>query len=460
MELAQLFKQGKIILRGDSALSNEEFQAYGSDRSNIAAPGHRAVAFPQTTQEVSDLVKFAAAQNIPLVPSGGRTGYSGGAAALDGEIVVSLARMNRVISFDSYLPSLTVQAGMITADLQREAKERGFYFPVDFAAAGSSMVGGNIATNAGGIHVVRYGSIRSWVSGFTVVTGGGETLELRSDTIKNNTGYDLKQLFIGSEGTLGIITEAQMRLCRPPGETRLALFGLSTFDGVLAVFREVFASSRILHAMEFFDAGCLAAVRRHMELPDPFGEQKKFYTLVEFESSSDISNDFSEDFIHRLLIADPGMEAIQAQNSAQKAGLWKYRESISESLGMLHKVYKFDIAIPLDRMESFIGKSRSLLPAGVQPVYFGHLADGNIHMNLLKSGDVKDSDFLTLCKNLEREIFSLVRELSGSVSAEHGIGLLKKEALPFSRSQAQINLMREIKKVFDPVGIMNPGKIF
>jgi len=449
-ELKKIIKKGVLVAPGDSEWP--EFQIYGSDRSSVSGGDPGAVLFPREEEEVLETVTFCCKNKISIVPSGGRTGYSGGAVARSGELVINLRYLDKILSINRFLPSITVQAGVITAAAQAEAKSAGFYYPVDFAASGSSMIGGNIATNAGGIHVVRYGQMREQIIGLRVVDGRGSLLEFQGGLVKNNSGYDLKQLFIGSEGTLGIILSAEVRLVSPPGNLITCLIQAESFERVLEMVSRARSSSLAVHALEFLDERSCLSVQDHLTLPSPFHAASPYYVLLEIESDGEDA--------HILETIAGKNESRVALSREQSALLWKYREGISESLGMLYRVYKFDVSLPLSSAERFIREVKSIFPGEFRYAVFGHLADGNIHLNILCPAGMKEQDFRAACGALEEKVYSLIRSCDGSISAEHGIGLLKKKFLGYSRSQAEILAMKEIKKVFDPAGIMNPGKVF
>ncbi|MCB1177172.1 MAG: FAD-binding oxidoreductase [Leptospiraceae bacterium] len=443
-------------------MDSDTFQSFGIDRTKLFQPEYDILVFPKNTEEVAGLVKYAYENNISIVPSGGRTGYAGGAIAKNKEMVISLNKMDKVIDFDPFFASITVQAGMITQNVHKEAEERGYFFPVDFAATGSSHIGGNVATNAGGVRVVRYGLTRNWVLGMTVVTPTGDILKFNGDILKNNTGYDLKHLFIGSEGTLGIITELTLKLTSIPKDTSVILLAVPEYNKILEIFKESHKSKLPLLAFEFFTERCLGKVMEHLDVNRPFADESPFYVLMEFEISDEADNDYLFEILENVTNLELIMDGSVAQNSNQKKTFWKYREGISESLSILHTVHKNDISLPLREMNSFIDSMEALLAdqyPNFEIALFGHIGDGNLHLNILKPKDLDDQEFFIACKKVDPQMFELIKKHGGSISAEHGIGLLKKDFLGFSRSEKEIQIMKEIKKVFDPKNIMNPGKV-
>ncbi|MCZ8239240.1 MAG: FAD-binding oxidoreductase [Leptospiraceae bacterium] len=462
-ELSAKIGESKVIWKEDGKMDEATFDSFGLDRTKTYKPEYKILVFPETTEDVAAIIEYANLNKIPVVPSGGRTGYAGGAVAKNSEIVISLNKMNKVIEADPFLGSITVQAGMVTKNLHKEAEERGFYYPVDFAATGSSHIGGNIATNAGGVRVVRYGLVRDWVLGLTVVTGKGEILRFNGEILKNNTGYDLKHLFIGSEGTLGIITECTLKLTASPKDIRVILVAVPDFKSILEIFKKTHESPLPLLAFEFFTEFCLEKVKDHLGVPSPFSSPSPYYVLMEYE----VSGENDEEKLFSILETITNEEYITdgsiAQNSRQNETFWKYREGISESLSLHNTVHKNDISLPLRNMEAFIQEMESLLNGkypGFQIALFGHVGDGNLHLNILMPEGMDKETFFVKCKSVDPDMFELIQKYHGSISAEHGIGLLKKDFLGFSRSQSEIDSMKAIKAIFDPNGILNPGKLF
>jgi len=421
--------------------ADPEFQDLCTDRTRIRGESV-AVAFPESVTQIAELVRFARDHGISIVPSGGRTGYAGGAVATGG-LVVSMRGMNRLLGTDPALPAMTVQAGMITADAHKAADSMGLCFPVDFASSGSSQIGGNIATNAGGIRVIRYGMIRNWVLGLTVVTGSGEIIHTGSNVRKDNTGPDLTQWFIGSEGIFGIVAEAVLRLDRKPRDTMVALGGVSDFRALQALLSQ-FREHMDLLAFECFDQKSLEIVRAHLDLPRPVSESP-WYVLLEWETGQEIP--------------DAPCELRIAETSEQKKHLWRYRESISESLSQ-HTIYKNDVSIPLSRMTEYTDVARreaSVL--GIDIALFGHAGDGNLHVNLIAPVGMQSEIFEQKAREFTNISYAMIRDMGGSISAEHGIGILKRDDFLNYAPPEKIRLLREMKKLFDPDGIMNPGKL-
>ncbi|GIL16919.1 MAG: FAD-binding oxidoreductase [Oligoflexia bacterium] len=439
----------------------ESLKYYGRDWTTYYDINASAIVFPETTHEVQSLVKWARQHKIALVPSGGRTGLSGAACAINGEVVVSLEKMNSILDFNPVDQTVTLQGGVITETLQKFALTKGLYYPVDFAARGSSQIGGNIATNAGGIKVVRYGLTRDWVVGLKVVTGTGEILELNKGLIKNATGYDLRHLFIGSEGTLGFITEATVQLSPPPPDLKVFILGLANLDSVMNIF-SLYSKETVLTAFEMFSEKALQKVVASTGLPRAFETACEYYVLIEFECKDQGDEDRAmkafEDGMEKGWILDGSL----AQSEVQAKTFWRYREDISESLSKFSP-YKNDISVSISKVPKLMQDLDSVLKKAYptwEVVWFGHVGDGNLHINILRPDGMTKEAFVSECRKVDLMVFDAVQKQDGSISAEHGVGLSKKSFLHFTRSQAEIQLMKQIKTVFDPDGIMNPGKIF
>lgn len=441
------------------SLDPSDLAAFGRDWTRVFEPRPSAIALPRTTAEVSRLLRLCGAHAVAVVPSGGRTGLAGGAVAARGELVVSLERMRRMDPVDALGATVRVQAGAVTEAVHQHCAPHGLTWPVDFASKGSSQVGGNISTNAGGVKVIRYGLTRQWVLGLEVVLASGEVLELGGALEKNNTGLDLRQLFIGSEGTLGIITEATLKLTRLPGKLDVMLFAVPDLAGVLALFREARMGPFTVMAYEFFTERCLARVKRHRNVRNPLSAASDYYVLLEVEAAApEALEGWVASLFERELVTDGTL----AQHSSQAAELWTLREGISESLSATGLPHKNDIALPIQELSAFCAALEGLFERrypGWEICLFGHIGDGNLHVNVMKPDDLPKEEFLRRTREADHDMFALVKAHRGSISAEHGVGLLKKDYLGYTRAPEELAIMRAVKRALDPQGLMNPGKI-
>ena len=443
---------------------SQDLEHFGKDWTKAYLPRPSAVVFPRSMEEVSSFLKLCSQYSIPVVPSGGRTGLAAGAVAAEGEVVLSLIRMNQIGPVDPLSHTVRVQAGAVTEAVHQQCAPYGLTWPVDFASKGSSQVGGNIATNAGGLKVIRYGHTRNWVLGLQVVTMQGEVLELNGALEKNNTGLDLRQLFIGSEGTLGVITEATLKLMRLPEALDVCFFAVQSISDALKLFEEARKAPFQISAFEFLTENCFQAVTEVRHLSSPFQHSYPVYVLLEMERpESSEAHARLEMWFEKLFSQGLVKDGTLAQSPREARDLWSLREGVSESLSVKGVVHKNDIALPIAQLESFIQDMYELDQNQTHPFeifLFGHIGDGNLHVNTMKPQDWDRSAFFEKCKEADQKLFSLVRKYQGSVSAEHGVGLVKKAYLEFSRTPQEIAVMRGIKKVLDPQGLLNPGKIF
>ena len=440
---------------------SESLQVFGRDWTKAHEPRPAAVVLPGSTEEVQALVRFANEQKIALVPSGGRTGLSGAAVASNGEVVVAFDRMNKILDFNPVDRQVVCQPGVITEQLQQFAEDKGLYYPVDFASSGSSQLGGNVGTNAGGIKVIRYGLTRDWIMGMKVVTGTGELLDLNQGLVKNATGYDLRHLFIGSEGTLGFIVELTMGLATLPKDPTVLVLALDEMEASMHVL-QAFQAQIEVSAFEFFSEKALKHVIAEKGLARPFETEGNFYALIEFENTSEAVMDAAMVVFEHCMEQGWVLDGTISQNVAQAKSLWRLREDISETISRFTP-YKNDISVQVSKVPAFLKEVDAIVTSqypDFEIIWFGHIGDGNVHLNILKPDSLAKEAFFRQCGEVSNDIFEAVKSYGGSVSAEHGVGLLKKPYLHYSRSEAEIALMRGIKSLFDPNNIMNPGKIF
>jgi len=443
------------------AVDPASLETYGQDWTRFTPPAPTAIVFPRDTADVVAVVECARRCQFALVPSGGRTGLSGGACAAHGEVVVSMDKMNAISPVNLTDRTVTVGAGAITQNVQQAARDADLFYPVDFASSGSSQIGGNIATNAGGINVIRYGMTREWVAGLTVVTGKGEVLELNKGLMKNNTGLDFRHLFIGSEGILGFITEATLKLTAPPKDPTVLVLGLSDMSAIMAVLDRIQSTTPLL-AYEFFSELAVSKVVDHAGVARPFEPRTPFYALVEFERENDMTDTHVFEAVEQCMEEGWVIDAVMSQSVSQARALWRLREDISETISKWTP-YKNDISSTVSRVPQLLASVDNVVHESYpdwEVVWYGHIGDGNLHLNILKPEDLQIEEFKARCNEVSADIFDAIKTLGGSVSAEHGVGTLKAPYLSYSKSDSEIDAMRAIKAIFDPDGILNPGKVF
>ncbi len=457
MDLKRLFSE--FLTETQISDSSEDLENYGKDWTKHFTPNASLVLFPKTTEDVQKIVVCCQKNKIAVIPSGGRTGLSAGATATQKEVILSLEKMNKIQELNPIDQTLRCQAGAVLENIQNHALENGYYYPVDFAARGSCQIGGTLATNAGGIKVIRYGLTRNWVAGMTVVTGTGEVLNINNGLVKNATGYDLRHLFIGSEGTLGVITEVLLKLTTPPQDLQVMLFSTTTLEAIMNVYK-AFRDELVLTSFESFTDVCLNFVESQGRVSSPLQEKAPYYLLIEFENTSGQLDKAMEVF-ERCLEKEWVTDGVISQSDQQAKDLWALREDITEATSV-KQPYKNDISVNIHKVPEFLSLMTQIIKEkhpSFQVAWFGHIGDGNLHVNILKPEDLTSDEFISKCKEVDVEMFSMIKKLGGSVSAEHGVGLVKKNYLDHTRSAAEIEYMKHIKQVFDPNGVLNPGKL-
>lgn len=459
MQVVESLKKivGNDYLRQDL----DSLNTYGRDWTKGYKSKAMCIVFPQTTEHVSKILKYCNSNNVKVVTSGGRTGLVGGACAVDGEVVLSMEKLNKIINIDSVGMTITCEAGVVTQIIQETAKNVGLFFPLDLAAKGSSQIGGNIATNAGGINAVKYGMMRKLVLGLEVVLADGSVMQLGSELLKNNTGYDLKQLFIGSEGTLGVITKATLKLEIQPKSKKLMFLGISDITKISTILETLNKKGSEFISFEFFDAKCLCLVlNEYSQLKNPLSNHYNYYLLIEFINRTD--QEVEAEF-ERLLESDLVQDGVIAINSQQENQIWSLRENISEALAKYYYLKKEDISVPVRLLAQFCSDLERLALQkfdGFDIFMFGHIGDGNIHLNFASNNTQASLDELhERCIFALNSVWELLARFKGSPSAEHGIGLTKKELLKKFKNPQEIFYMKEIKKIFDANNILNTNKI-
>lgn len=463
-ELVQIVGR-PYVLGGDDAVS------YTVDWRGRYSGKALAVVRPGSTDEVAQVLRWCREHNVPVVPQGGNTGLCGGATPDDSgrAIVLSLTRLNAIRSVDTANDTMVVEAGCILQAVQQAARDVDRLFPLSLAAEGSCTLGGNLATNAGGTQVLRYGNARDLVLGLEVVTAQGEIWHGLRGLRKDNTGYDLRNLYIGSEGTLGVITAATIKLYPVPVAQCTALLALDSIESAVAVLaqaRKGFGAT--LTGFELIAGSCLEGVTRcYPQQRIPFeGESANmpWYALLELSDSESAEHARVrfEDVVGTCIEDGLVLDAVIAENITQSKALWHLRESIPLAEKAFGKSIKHDVSIPVSLMAEFVQTTNQALQArfpGIEHVIFGHLGDGNLHYNVAKGQAFTEDELLARQYDVYEIVHDSVHAFGGSISAEHGVGQLKRDVLPKYKDPVEMDLMRKIKQALDPEGLMNPGKV-
>jgi FAD/FMN-containing dehydrogenase len=449
------------IGEGSVLRAPEDTQPYSQDYSSN--PGRaELVVRPRTALEVSKVLALCREREITVVPSGGRTGFSGGATPDEDALVLSLERLNRIDPVDLTAHTVRVGAGVTTQSVHEHCEAVGLTWPIDLASRGSSQIGGNIATNAGGINVVRYGMTRNWVLGLEVATMSGELLKLDRPLVKNNTGWDIAQLFIGSEGTLGVITSAILRLAPAVSGRSTGFFAVRDEQALAGFVRTIRSAPFPLLALEYLDARSLERATEYYKKAAPIKTRTPYYVIAEFELAGHDSGAVEQ------WLADQEFEGVQdavvAQSEKQRSDIWLMREGLGEAWVAMGHGRTHDVSVPVSDVPKFLialQKRAAQSHPDWTILSCGHLGDGNVHTHLVAPEGMSVEARQDLWDSFDEFVFRIVvEEYAGSVSAEHGIGLSKKKYLPWCRGPAEMAIFRSVKKLFDPQGLLNPGKIF
>lgn len=453
-ELIALFRQE---FGEGGVLTGPDLEARNCDPFTHSPPRSPAILRPRTTAEVARIMALCHASGQPVVMHGGRTGVAGGAQAAADELVVSLERMNRIIEVDPVGGTMTVEAGVAIETVQQEAERHGLFYPIDLGSKGSATVGGTIATNAGGNRVLRWGMTRQNVLGLEVVIADGTVLDLQNRFLKNNTGYDLKQLFIGSEGTLGIVCSAVLRIVPRPRTQKVALVSLDAYSKVLDLLRRARAIQQLsafeVMWQDYCDIVCVDPARR---LLDPAAG---FFVLIEMMGNDEAADEtafsglLEEAFSDGLLV-----DAVLATSNKQAEALWRVREASDILVREMHPFVSFDISVNIGRADAFVAAVRAALARRFdqfRTVAFGHLGDSNIHIGVHIGSD-------TLARSYEVEVcvYAVVREFGGALTAEHGVGTAKRDFLPNHVTPASLLTMRQVRQALDPFELLNRNVLF
>ena len=454
------------VIDGVSSDATADLESYNVDWMNKYRGKSKLVLKPKTVDDVSKVLKYCNEQKLAVVPQGGNSGLVGGSVPVFDEIVISLSRMDKIRSFDDITGTLVADAGCILEVADKYLSERGYIFPLDLGAKGSCHIGGNVATNAGGLRLLRYGSLHGTVIGMEAVLPDGTIVHDLSKLRKNNTGYDLKQLFIGSEGTIGVITGLSIT-CPPRSKAvNVAYFGLSSYENVQKAFKEAKKQlGEILSAFELMDGTSQGLVRKKTGNKLPLESDHPFYCLIETSGSNpDHDGAKLERFLEHVMGEEIVSDGVVAQDETQAQSLWAWREGITEALQHGGGVYKYDFSIPSAELYSMVNDTREMLKSknlvgdedsfpAIDVVGFGHMGDSNLHLNIPVRRYAKEVE-----EALEPWVYEWISKRDGSISAEHGLGFAKKDYVGYSKNQTLINLMGQVKQLFDPNGIMNPYK--
>ncbi|XP_033894108.1 D-2-hydroxyglutarate dehydrogenase, mitochondrial isoform X1 [Acipenser ruthenus] len=445
----------QTLLPGRALTDPEVLEASNVDWLKSVRGSSELLLRPRTTEEVSQILRYCNARGLAVTPQGGNTGLVGGSVPVFDEIILSTALLNQVLSFDVVSGILTCQAGCVLEALSSFVGEQDFVMPLDLGAKGSCHIGGNVATNAGGLRLLRYGPLRGTVLGLEVVLADGTVLDSQAPLRKDNTGYDLKQLFIGSEGTLGVVTAVSILCPRKPSAVNLAFLGCATFPQVLETFQLCRGMlGEVLSAFEFLDSACMKLVQDHLKLTNPIKESP-FYILIETSGSSAAHDEeklhrFLQEVMTSSLVADG---TVATEDSKIKA-LWALRERITEALTHDGCVYKYDLSLPVQHIYQLVEDMQEHLGTRAKNVVgYGHLGDGNLHLNI-----TSPSHDPALLAAIEPYVYEWTARHHGSISAEHGLGLKKRNYVHFSKPAPALRLMWQIKSLLDPRGILNPYK--
>jgi FAD/FMN-containing dehydrogenase len=455
----ELLGKESAVIDGVTKDATDDIEPFNGDWMRKYRGHTKLVLKPGSTEEVSKVLKYCNDNMLAVVPQGGNSGLVGGSVPVFDEIVINMGRMNQIRSFDEVSGTLVADAGCILEVADQYLAERNHIFPLDLGAKGSCHIGGNVATNAGGLRLLRYGSLHGNVLGIEAVLPDGTIVDDLSKLRKNNTGYDLKQLFIGAEGTIGIITGISILCPQRSNAINVAFFGVESFEKVQETFKEAKGQlSEILSAFELMDSHSQDLVHKVTKNRRPLEEEYPFYCLIETSgSNAEHDNEKLEKFLEYVMEKEIVLDGVVAQDETQVKALWGWREGIPECLGHWGGVYKYDVSIPLNELYTLVEDARErITKAGllgdtdeypvVDVVGYGHMGDSNLHLNVATRRYDKAVE-----KELEPFVYEWIAKRNGSISAEHGLGLAKKNYIGYSRSDTMIALMKQIKNLYDPV---------
>lgn len=457
----------RTLIGAPSVRTGTDALGFHTDERNRYHLAPLAVVLPDSVTQIRAIVQLCGEHGIAIIAQGGNTGLVGGCAVLENtsSIILNLNRLNQIICIDALNQTMTVQAGATLAQVQAAARVQNLLFPLSLASEDSATIGGNLATNAGGTQVLRYGNMRDLCLGLEVVLADGQVLSALNTLRKNNTGYDLKHLFIGSEGTLGIITQAVLKLYPMPAERQVALIACNDLNAILTAFTTLRQNlDARLTAFEMMAPYALDLVCTHLNCAHPWQNAPMYTALIEISQPTLATDETLHSTLADLMAAQAVQNALIAENLSQAEQFWRMREQISAAQKAQGKNIKHDVSVPISAIAQFIEQTDVALAQkyhGIQTVVFGHIGDGNVHFNVSAGTAFANADALMAHESVINQIvFEHVQAFNGSISAEHGIGLLKRDLMPTIKSQVELNTMRAIKKTLDPNNLMNPHKIF
>jgi len=441
------------------ATDHEALLLYGQDETEDLVFKPEVVVKPGSAQEVSAILRLATRYGVPVTPRAGGTGLSGGALPVHGGILLSMERFNRILEIDERNLQTVVEPGVITQKLQEAVEELGLYYPPDPASRGSCHIGGNLAECAGGPHAVKYGVTKDYVLGLEAVLPNGEVFTTGARVLKNVTGYNLTQLIVGSEGTLAVITKVMLRLIPLPKHRKVILVAFATLEDAAAAVATIFQRGITPSAMEFLERAAVKAAEERQGKRFPNGEAAA-QLLIEVDGYHEESLSEEIQVIAEAVEAHHAVDVLLAEDRAKVEEVWALRRGIGEAVKSISAYREEDTVVPRGRLPELISGAKLICGKhGLTTICYGHAGDGNVHINILKD-TMDEQTWERVIDPAIRELFSLVVSLGGTISAEHGIGFSQKSYLPIALSPVELRLMREIKRLFDPAGVLNPGKMF
>ncbi len=454
-------KIASIVGVSNTSVDEETRMDYGHDETEDLVQPPDIVVFPENTQHVSELLKYANSRGIPVTPIGAKTGLSGGALSAYGGIGLSMKHFNRILSIDDRNFQATVEPGVINQVFHEACKEKGLFYPPDPSSWGSCTLGGNLAYNAGGPKAVKYGVTNQYVLNLEVVLPNGDVIWTGANVLKNSTGYNLTQLMVGSEGTLGVITKIVFRLIPYPSEDLTMLVPFMSAEKACEAVAAIFQAGITPAGMEFMERDAIDWTLKYVQdVSVPIGDEVQAHLLIELDGNDADALFKDAEIIAQIVEGFGAEDVLIADSQAKRDALWKLRRRVGEAVKS-HSIYKEeDTVVPRAELPVLLRGVKEIgVKYGFKSVCYGHAGDGNLHVNIVK-GDMSDTAWKEELPNGIREIFELVKSLGGTISGEHGIGFVQKNYLDIIFERANLDLQRQIKRTFDPNGIMNPGKIF